>query len=250
MPGERRKPHIGTIEEYRKAFGEVLPKATVAQRRMLEGHARVQSASMQDIVKFAGYSSYTSGNSHYGALAKMITEMIGLSPKGSFIKVLADFPGKNLNGEAVLRVHDEVIAALDTDVTQVTTLRTGDDPVQAEALKMAETAYRTAAAANGQEVTSRAKIKDFEFASRQDAADHIRELLETQRHRCALTNLPLQFHADFTDPAMLCSLDRIDSSGHYEKGNLQVVCRFANQWKSSGSDAEFRRLIALLRSTT
>jgi hypothetical protein len=33
--------------------------------------------------------------------------------------------------------------------------------------------------------------------------------------------------------------------GHYELGNLQVVCRFVNRRKNDGSDAEFRRLIGL-----
>lgn len=47
---------------------------------------------------------------------------------------------------------------------------------------------------------------------------------------------------------LLCSLDRIDSSGHYSIGNLQVVCRFLNRWKNDGNDTEFRRLLALLRS--
>lgn len=46
---------------------------------------------------------------------------------------------------------------------------------------------------------------------------------------------------------MLSSLDRIDSNGHYEEGNLQVVCRFINRWKSDSDDAEFRRLVRLLQ---
>ena len=51
-----------------------------------------------------------------------------------------------------------------------------------------------------------------------------------------------------TDPEMLCSLDRIDSSGHYERGNLQLVCRFINRWKSDGDVNEFRRLIKVLQT--
>ncbi len=47
---------------------------------------------------------------------------------------------------------------------------------------------------------------------------------------------------------MLVSLDRIDSSGHYQEGNFQVVCRFVNMWKGSSSDGELRRLLALLRT--
>jgi hypothetical protein len=43
------------------------------------------------------------------------------------------------------------------------------------------------------------------------------------------------------------SLDRKDSSRGYEPGNLQIVCRFVNFWKSATPDSEFSRLLALLR---
>lgn len=46
---------------------------------------------------------------------------------------------------------------------------------------------------------------------------------------------------------MLASLDRIDSNGHYMLGNLQIVCRFANRWKSDGDNDNFMRLIRLLK---
>ncbi|QQE90098.1 hypothetical protein [Azotobacter chroococcum] len=48
----------------------------------------------------------------------------------------------------------------------------------------------------------------------------------------------------------MCSLDRIDSNGHYAPGNIQIICRFANRWKSDSDNAEFMRLINLVRSTT
>ena len=72
-------------------------------------------------------------------------------------------------------------------------------------------------------------------------------LYEAQEGLCAITDLPLQFR-DGDELALRCSLDRIDSSGHYEPGNLQVVCCFINQWKSASVDAEFRRLIGVIRS--
>jgi hypothetical protein len=65
---------------------------------------------------------------------------------------------------------------------------------------------------------------------------------------CAITDLPLQYEGEHDDIAMVCSLDRIDSSKHYEPGNLQVVCRFVNRWKSDSPDAEFRRLIRIVQS--
>ncbi|MEZ4234398.1 MAG: hypothetical protein R3B89_34810, partial [Polyangiaceae bacterium] len=52
------------------------------------------------------------------------------------------------------------------------------------------------------------------------------------------------------DPALTYSLDRIDSDGHYERDNLQVVCRFVNKWKSNSKDEEFRRLLRIVREHT
>jgi hypothetical protein len=58
----------------------------------------------------------------------------------------------------------------------------------------------------------------------------------------------MQFDDDDANPDLRCSLDRIDSARHYERGNLQVVCRFANQWKSASDNDNFIRLIAMVRS--
>ena len=48
-------------------------------------------------------------------------------------------------------------------------------------------------------------------------------------------------------PTAIPSLDRIDSDGHYESSNVQLVCRFINLWKQAADDAEFRRVIMLVR---
>ena len=44
------------------------------------------------------------------------------------------------------------------------------------------------------------------------------------------------------------SVDRIDSNGHYEHGNLQIVCQFVNFWKADSNNEEFKRLLMLVRS--
>lgn len=75
----------------------------------------------------------------------------------------------------------------------------------------------------------------------------IGRLVSEQAGLCALTGLPLQWMGDDADPAMIASLDRIDSNGHYEESNLQVVCRFVNQWKSGSEIGEFRRLLSIVR---
>jgi len=114
---------------------------------------------------------------------------------------------------------------------------------------MAITARDTAANANGQMVSRQVKVKEFRFASVQELEGYAADLYDAQEGLCAITNLPLQF-LDGDDPQMCCSLDRVDSNGHYERGNLQIVCRFINRWKSDVDDGEFRRLIEIVRNST
>jgi hypothetical protein len=72
-------------------------------------------------------------------------------------------------------------------------------------------------------------------------------LLDLQDNRCALTGIPFHVHGPDADKNLLPSVDRIDSDGHYETGNLQVVCQFINFWKSGSNNAEFQRLLMLVR---
>lgn len=109
-------------------------------------------------------------------------------------------------------------------------------------LSMIQTAKYTTSVSNGQMAVKFLKNKDL-LLSDGDLERLIRELIEMQDQRCALSGLPLQFLGMEADKPMLASLDRIDSNGHYAKGNLQVVCRFINKWKSDMPDPEFRRLM-------
>lgn len=120
------------------------------------------------------------------------------------------------------------------------------DSRQTAVVRMAMTAEQTAKAANGQSVETTMKEKQFKFR-RQELEAYLTNLLSDQEDLCAISSLPLQFDGDDDDPEMRPSLDRIDSDGHYEKGNLQVVCRFINRWKGADDDAQFRRLISVLR---
>lgn len=113
-------------------------------------------------------------------------------------------------------------------------------------LTMAEHAA-AAAAQSGSVVTAIRKEKQIHHA-RHELERIIEMLIERQAGLCAITGLPLGWLGDCEDPAMLASLDRIDSDGHYCEDNLQVVCRFVNMWKGSSPDGEFRRLVALLRA--
>ena len=117
------------------------------------------------------------------------------------------------------------------------------------AMRMARTAMATTLTSNGQQVVRTLKNKEFRFMDEDLLQEYLEALLLSQDNACAITSLPLQLDGEQSDPEMLCSLDRIDSGGHYEEGNLQVVCRFVNRWKSDSEDAEFRRLIRLLQGT-
>lgn len=121
-------------------------------------------------------------------------------------------------------------------------------PMQMAALRMVNTAIATTNSSNGQVVESIKKNKDHMFDSAEEFRKFVEGLIFDQESLCALSGLPLQYDSMFEDAEMLASLDRIDSDGHYEPGNLQVVCRFINRWKSSDKDANFSRLLNAVRA--
>jgi len=100
--------------------------------------------------------------------------------------------------------------------------------------------------ANGQIVQRILKNKELRMTSA-ELEKLIASLLDLQDNRCALTGIPFQFIGPDADKNLLPSLDRIDSAGHYEIGNLQVVCQFINFWKGDSDNAEFQRLLMLVR---
>lgn len=112
--------------------------------------------------------------------------------------------------------------------------------------RMAKTALSTAAQSNGQEVVSIKKNKLLDLPP-----DELRTLLaefySAQNGLCALTNIPLQLDGAHIDDQFLCSLDRINSDGNYSRDNLQIVCKFANRWKSDSDNEEFKRLVDVIR---
>lgn len=108
----------------------------------------------------------------------------------------------------------------------------------------------TVAQARGQVVNRNVqmKVKDLGFESEQALDAYLKRRMEIQGGRCALTGIPLHLHgAEGTDHYLHPSADRIDSDGHYSPGNIQVVCQFANMWKRNMENAEFLRLLELVR---
>lgn len=118
---------------------------------------------------------------------------------------------------------------------------------QKAAYRMARTAMETIAQSDGRTVERTLKIKNLGFASEEELRLYIEQLIDDQEGHCALTELPFNLDELDGDPEMRSSLDRIDSNGHYAPGNLQIVCKFANRWKGARDDAEFRRLISVLK---
>lgn len=100
--------------------------------------------------------------------------------------------------------------------------------------------------ANGQVVQRIVKNKELRMTTA-ELEKLIASLLDLQGNRCALTGIAFQFLGPEADKNLLPSLDRIDSAGHYEAGNLQVVCQFINFWKSDNDNDEFKRLLMLVR---
>lgn len=97
---------------------------------------------------------------------------------------------------------------------------------------------------SGLERISIAKDKQVRFASAAQLQAYL-EVLWTSEH-CVLSGLKLDMTG--ADPDLAPSLDRIDSSKHYEPENLQVVARFINRWKSDDEQGNFVRLLMLVKA--
>lgn len=119
---------------------------------------------------------------------------------------------------------------------------------QRSVFRMVKTVGGTVANARGQVVERVAKLKEQRMSDLQ-LERYLEALLAAQNDLCAITGLKLQFDGEQEDDELSCSLDRIDSAGHYEVGNLQIVCKFVNRWKGASDDEQFCRLIRLVRTS-
>ena len=120
------------------------------------------------------------------------------------------------------------------------------DERQRTMARMAMDVFGTAAA-SGATSTVVKKDKQVLFGSQARLEAYLSDLFEAQEGRCALTDIPMLLDgAD--DRPLRCSVDRLDSTGHYAPGNLQLVCRFAKFWKRDDSNEEFGRLLDLVRA--
>lgn len=112
--------------------------------------------------------------------------------------------------------------------------------------EMAQSVKKTVAQSNGQTEERTVKNKELRMTPVR-LEEEITRLLDLQGNTCALTGISLQFAKSVQDDQLRPSLDRIDSDGHYEFGNLQVVARFIQFWKGATPNDEFLRQLAVLR---
>ncbi len=99
---------------------------------------------------------------------------------------------------------------------------------------------------NGQMVLRTVKNKDLTMPP-DEFEKLLASLMDVRGNRCALTGIPFHFHGPSAEKNLFPSVDRIDSDGHYEEGNIQIVCQFINFWKGASDNAEFQRLLMLVR---
>lgn len=73
--------------------------------------------------------------------------------------------------------------------------------------------------------------------------DYLWELFQQQDGKCSLTGWPISFNKTYrTKTSKTASLDRIDSTKGYIKGNLQWVHRDVNKLKKNLDDSKFIEL--------
>ena len=111
---------------------------------------------------------------------------------------------------------------------------------------MIDSIANTVKHANGQKVEVTKKLKELGL-SRDELDAHLRDLMKLQQGKCALTGIKIDLRKEGFDRALRASPDRKNSNGHYELGNIQIVCTFVNGWKGAMPDEEFRRLLELVR---
>ena len=155
---------------------------------------------------------------------------------------------------ALIEGNDEILGsyhARDEWVQKQTNAGRGSahlgSPKEKTIKRMVGTALRTCESANGQIVERTMKEKGFMFDSPEEMIKHVSCLWDEQDGKCALTGLKMLPDGQDRGGWYSFSLDRIDSNDDYRAGNLQLVCKFANKWKSDMENETFLKLIEDVR---
>lgn len=75
----------------------------------------------------------------------------------------------------------------------------------------------------------------------------LKDLWELQNGICAITGVPLKLEEPVTNPNYSASLDRIDSSIGYVKGNLQFISVTINHAKHKYDDTVVKEFLSIVR---
>ena len=78
--------------------------------------------------------------------------------------------------------------------------------------------------------------------------DDVAEIYKTQNGKCALTGWNIVFPETGHPQQADASLDRIDSSKHYETGNVQIVHKMVNMMKQRYSQDDFIKVCKAVAS--
>lgn len=97
---------------------------------------------------------------------------------------------------------------------------------------------------NGRITSSRKRSAKMNFDMDIDL-EHLVELWIKQRGRCTLTGLIMSFSAGSQQDKnpYSCSVDRIDNSKGYVKGNVRLITHWANNAKSTWDNKVFKQCI-------
>lgn len=102
---------------YREAFLALGPDMTATRRRILEVHYRAldRQLTMTQMAEAMGWKSYSSANSHYGRLARMMGDLTGFRQRGCHLFTLCTFLRPQEKGDHWLIImRPEVAQALKT----------------------------------------------------------------------------------------------------------------------------------------
>lgn len=186
-------------------------------------------------VRHCTWDNYQRFNGVLEQVRRMLVENAGLQKARlidahSFLWILETFQKPDADGRVPPRKNAaRIIGGIDKSI-----------------IAMRYSIRSTVNSGNGQTVERTVKNK-MTGLSDAELEQHLAYLLAQQENRCALSGLLFDFHTEDGDRMLRPSPDRIDSGGHYDPGNIQIVCQFINFWKGNQADSEFRRLLAMVR---
>lgn len=83
--------------------------------------------------------------------------------------------------------------------------------------------------------------------------EYICDILDAQEGKCALTGWPLQFTKGGTWKSGMnpfaCSMDRVDNTQGYVRGNIQLVCAMVNTVRGAMENDDFINLCKAVAET-